>query len=62
MLPGYLINKAVGTVLPGDSDCWNLFEWSAGFKDGGYQNCKGLGQEYTSEVLGARWNASGGKE
>lgn len=26
------------------SQCWNVFEWTAGFADGGYDDCVTLGQ------------------
>lgn len=26
------------------TQCWNVFEWSAGFADGGYHDCAGLGR------------------
>jgi hypothetical protein len=29
------------------SQCWNVFEWSAGFADGGYDDCAGLGRRVT---------------
>lgn len=31
-----------------DSQCWNVFEWSAGFADGGYTDCAGLGRRQPS--------------
>ena len=35
----YFASEAVS-----QSQCWNVFEWSAGFADGGYTDCAALGR------------------
>lgn len=32
----YFANEAIGSVLPGPSHCWNVFERQAGLQSGGY--------------------------
>jgi hypothetical protein len=35
-----------------DSQCWNVFEWSAGFADGGYSDCAALGRRVATTSAG----------
>ena len=39
----YVGNYYLSRALADGSQCWNVFEWSAGFDDGGYP-CDGLGR------------------
>jgi hypothetical protein len=32
------------------SQCWNVFEWTAGFEDGGYHDCAGFGKRSTEQT------------
>lgn len=36
-----------GSRAVAGNQCWNVFEWSAGFADGGYDDCAGLGRPST---------------
>lgn len=42
-LPLYAISY-FGSQRINGTQCWNVFEWTAGFEDGGYHNCAGLGR------------------
>jgi hypothetical protein len=42
-LPLYAISY-FGSQWATGTQCWNVFEWTAGFADGGYDDCAGLGK------------------
>lgn len=42
-LPLYAVSYFGSQWLTG-TQCWNVFEWTAGFADGGYDNCVSLGR------------------
>jgi hypothetical protein len=39
----YAVSYFGSQALTG-TQCWNVFEWTAGFADGGYDDCLGLGR------------------
>jgi hypothetical protein len=41
----------LGSQRVSGSQAWNVFEWSAGFADGGYHDCEGLGKPRRSVAL-----------